>query len=105
MFFIELLIAIAFWPLLSPCGRTGPCYSLVEEHLLNAPGQFQNVVSYGDGAASQSQNVVIYGDRAPGQSQNVAIYGDRAPGHWQSQNVVIYSDRAPGQRVRHLKMS
>ena len=28
---IVLPIGIAYWPLLFPCGRTGPCYSLVEE--------------------------------------------------------------------------
>ena len=28
--FIVLPIGIAYWPLLFPCGRTGPCYSLVE---------------------------------------------------------------------------
>ena len=29
--FIVLPIGIAYWPLLFPCGRTGPCYSLVED--------------------------------------------------------------------------
>ena len=31
---IVLPIGIAYWPLLFPCGRTGPCYSLVEEQAL-----------------------------------------------------------------------
>ena len=34
-FFIELQIAISYWPMLFPCGRTGPCYSLVEATLSN----------------------------------------------------------------------
>ena len=29
-FLIVLPIGIAYWPLLFPCGRTGPCYSFVE---------------------------------------------------------------------------
>ena len=30
---IVLPIGIAYWPLLFPCGRTGPCCSLVEEQV------------------------------------------------------------------------
>ena len=33
--FIELQIAIGYWPMLFPCGRTGPCYSIVEATLIN----------------------------------------------------------------------
>ena len=32
---IVLPIGIAYWPLLFPCGRTGTCYSLVEEQGLS----------------------------------------------------------------------